>query len=183
MSDSEPGILSGKGFAILSHILSGIIAIWHILLHFIWTLPYMLIFYLSGILSGIYSGIPSGLHFCNLSDILSAEVLSGILSGTSMWQFIFLHICMWHHLAFHLTCLRTFSLTFYLLYIYKHSIWHSFSHSFWHMSGSVYAHIVIWSSLSILSIWNSARASVKASRLKKLETLTWQVGNDATEAS
>ena len=25
---------------------------------------------------------------------------------------------MWHHLAFHLTCLRTFSLTFYLLYIY-----------------------------------------------------------------
>lgn len=44
----------------------------------------MLIFYLSGILSGIYSGIPSGLHFCNLSDILSAEVLSGILSGTSM---------------------------------------------------------------------------------------------------
>ena len=171
-------------------------------------LPFYLTSSLALLLSDIYSCILSGLcHICwysiclafSLAYILASHLacifaiyltfylqkfyLAFFLGLPCDNLFFYTSACgiIWHfishvfgHFLWHFIC---------YIYIYKHSIWHSFSHSFWHMSGSVYAHIVIWSSLSILSIWNSARACVKASRLKKLETLTWQVGNDATEAS
>ena len=98
---------------------------------------------LSGILSGILSDICSDILSGSLSGIYS-DILSGILT-------FYLACIRKFFLAFYLTSVLTFYLavflasilTFYL--VFWHSIWHVFGNSFWHSIWHLFWHS-IWQS-------------------------------------